>query len=363
MKDNNISLFPLLLALLAAHSAAQTPDSAAAANAWDPNKGLALTSSDGQYSFRMRGRLHLDYVNASLNDENQINTTEVRRAWFDLSGTAGDWYFLHRFDAHTHDQQLESFVEYRGWGESAWVSFGRNKEPFGMSWMTSSNHLAIPERSAIIERFTFGRNTGLLVRGQTSQVGYQVGVFEVGDELLDNEMGETSLNKQRAEKIALSGRLFAPVLQNSFHTLHLGAGYSGRPDQTAYGLELGYLSGSLHVQSEWMFSRPEMGEDTSGYYVELGWFFTPDQLVYNNGVFSNNIAPQGGKGAWQVVARYDNGDGDYADIQLDEGDGDALALALNWFAQKNIRMSASYTFGELADRDGDEFRVRTQFTF
>lgn len=324
---------------------------------WEPQKGVSVASADGLYSFRLQGRVHFDYVNANLEDENQINAAEVRRAWLDVSGTARDWYFLHRFDVHEQDQKLESFLEYRGFGEMAWLSFGRNKEPFGMAWVSSSNHSSTPERSPVSQRFTFGWNTGLMLRGYTPQVGYQLGVFEGGD----------PADEQRARQLAFSGRLFAPLLNTSFHTLHLGGAYSERPDQSAYGLELAYLSGSLHVQSEAMISRPDLGDDLSGYYLELGWFFTPDHLIYDKGVFTNNISPSRDYGAWQAIVRWEDGDGDFSDIQLGEGEGRALVLGLNWFAQTNIRFAASYSFGELkepaADEKGDELRLRAQFVF
>lgn len=324
------------------------------------DNGIYARDRSTNFSLQLNGRLHVDYVNARLEDETMVNDAQVKRVWLTLSGGSEDWYFLSRFniDREEGDTPLANFVEYRGFGKLAYVSVGRHKEPFGMSWRSSINHSSTPERSAISDRYTFGRNVGAMMRGYSPLLGYEVGIFEDGDGQADTE----------AEHMAFTGRIFSPVFHNGEHLLHLGAGVSARHQQDALGLELLYIRDRWHLQSEWMSSRPDTAEgdgssdDIAGIYLETGWFFTPDRMAYGNGALKN-VQPSSAGGAWQMVVRWDNGDGNYADMQLGNGDGYALALGLNWFATSHARLALSYTRGEVADLIGEEVRLRAQFIF
>ncbi len=324
--------------------------------------GLVVDMPELDAGFKLKGRVQMDYNHSSLEDQTVENNAEIRRVWLTLSGYAHDWHFLTRFDVDegSGSNPLATYIEYRGLGDKAWVSFGRHKESFGMSWVGSIKNVTIPERSAISDRYTLGRSIGFQLRGKVESFYYTVGVFEDGDDESETE----------AEHIALTARVFAPVIQNTHTMLHLGAGFSKRDARDVYGFELAYVCNRLHVQSEYMAeSLDEAGggldDSASGIYVEAGYFFTEDSMSYSNGVFTG-VKPNASKGAWQVIGRVDSGDGNFSDIQLGNTDATAYTIGLAYYANEFVKVAGSYTQGQEKnglELSGDEFRIRGQFVF
>ncbi|MFT5082038.1 MAG: phosphate-selective porin [Lentisphaeria bacterium] len=118
-----------------------------------------------------------------------------------------------------------------------------------------------------------------------------------------------------------------------------------------------------------MTSDPDIGDARRGMYVEAGCFFTGESFPYVNGVFAN-VVPTSDMGAWQLVLRYDAGDGECSDVELGEIDAQSLSVSLNYYANKHVKIAASYSYGEEAkpvnntnENNGEEFRLRAQFVF
>ena len=105
-------------------------------------------------------------------------------------------------------------------------------------------------------------------------------------------------------------------------------------------------------------------DDLSGYYLQAGYFLTGESRPYSGGKFKRP-KPEGKGGAWEIVARYEDGDGNHSDIELGADDATAYTLGVNWYAHKNVKFGVNYTDGEsnTSDDDGSEFRVRFQLTF
>ncbi|MFT5082039.1 MAG: phosphate-selective porin OprO/OprP [Lentisphaeria bacterium] len=183
--------------------------------------------------------MQLDYNYAALNRESQENNAEVRRACLTLSGHAYDWYFLSRFDVDqgSGSNLLSSYMQYRDFGEKAWVSVGRMKEPFGMSWLGSIKNIAIPERYPVSDGYTFGRSAGVLVEGKLSAFSYALGVFEAG------EVG----TEQEEENVAITGRVYSALILNPVRVLHVGGAFSSRSEQNAVALEFAFVNGPVHL--------------------------------------------------------------------------------------------------------------------
>ena len=332
----------------------QSPSHSASEKALTRN--VIISPINEAIKVKLNGRLQIGYVSTARNSQKIENQSDVERVWLTLSGAYEKWYFLTRFniDRDENSVPLSTFIEYRGLGNVAYISFGRHKEPFGMSWVGSIKHVSTPERSAVSDRYTFGRSVGIVSRGKFSQGGYQVGLFE------DNKQEF----KKKAEHIALTGRLFYHVLFDTTHTAHIGTSFSSRQDQNSYAIETAFINGQFHMQSEWMTSHPKQGErvNISGAYIEVGIFSTKDSMNYKNGVFKD-VIPNNSKGAWQWIFRYDNGEGNYSDIELGKGDGEAFAIGINWFANQYSRLALSYMRGRVEKNKGQELRLRTQFVF
>ena len=76
------------------------------------------------------------------------------------------------------------------------------------------------------------------------------------------------------------------------------------------------------------------------------------------------VKPSSPKGAWEVVARFEDGDGKYSDVGLATTDGEQTTLGLNYYANSNVRLGVSYMDGEEANgTSGDEVRARLQYAF
>ena len=91
---------------------------------------------------------------------------------------------------------------------------------------------------------------------------------------------------------------------------------------------------------------------------------TGESRPYKGGAFKR-VKPESKSGAWEVVARYEDGDGSHSDIELGSTDASAFTVGVNWYAHKNLRFGVNYTDGEsnLNNDDGNELRVRFQLTF
>ena len=71
-----------------------------------------------------------------------------------------------------------------------------------------------------------------------------------------------------------------------------------------------------------------------------------------------------------MVARYEDGDGNFSDIELGNTDATSYTLGVNYYMNSKIRIGMNYTDGEsnVANEDGSfddgsEFRVRFGLAF
>ena len=92
--------------------------------------------------------------------------------------------------------------------------------------------------------------------------------------------------------------------------------------------------------------------------------FRLNSRPYKDGVFKR-IKPMATSGAWELVARYEAGDGDFGDVELSETDASAYTVGLNWYATNNARLGVNYTVGdsEVNSDEGKELRARIQYVF
>jgi phosphate-selective porin OprO/OprP len=309
---------------------------------------IEIKTSDGNYSAKLGGRIQWDYNYADLNgvvDEDDFN---IRRARLYLSGNVNDWSYKVQFNVGndnggTHE---DLYIRYNGWGKKAVVTVGNQKEPFGLESLESSKDISYLERSAITEAYAAGRSEGIQVSGQQGDLTYAVGVFE------DDSAGHGSV---------VTGRVTYSPIKSSDQVLHLGIAHSSRAaDVDMTGLEVAYANGPYHVQSEFVSSENN-GLSSDGLYVQLGWIITGETRPYKNGVFKR-VKPGNTSGAWEVVVRYEDGDGAYSDEELGSTDATSYGIGVNYYLNKFIRIGATFTEANdnINDDDGSEFRARLQ---
>ena len=335
----------LIASLIAVSAIAVAP--AQAETTVSTKGGLKVES--GEYSFQFGGRLMYDYNKAELNGAVDEDDFDQRRARVYAKGTISEhWSFKTQFNVD--GSGIEDFyIRYSGWGKKALVTIGNQRMPFSMNAQTSSNDISILERSALTELYDPGRQDSIMLHGALNDKStYAVGVYT--DDTPDSEMGFAARYT------------YAPVLSDR-KVVHLGLAYSDINDSSAVGFEAAAASGPFHIQAEYVDGEAG-ADDLSSSYVQVGYILTGESLPYKGGAFKR-VAPSGNKGAWELVGRYEDGDGNFSDIELGTIDATSYTVGVNYYPHKNVKIGVNYTDGEsnVSDDEGNEFRVRFQLTF
>lgn len=309
---------------------------------------IEIKSADGEYSAKIGGRLMWDYNYAELNGEADEDDFSIRRARLYLSGNVSDWSYKMQFNIGNNNGGTpeDMYIRYKGWGKKAVLTVGKQKTPFGLEFLESANAITFLERSAIIEAYAPQRQEGVLFSGQQGNVTYALGIFE---------------DDNNRDGAAVTGRVTYTPIQSSGQILHMGVAHSNRAaDVDVTGVEFAYTNGPYRIQTEFM-SSDNAGISADGYYVQASWIITGESRPYSNGVFKR-IKPGSTSGAWEVVVRYEDGDGAYSDQELGNTDATSYGIGMNYYMNKFIRIGATYTDAKdnLSNDTGSEFRARLQ---
>ena len=336
----------LIAALIAASAVSVAP--AANAEVKVSTKG-GLKVSSGDYKFEFGGRIMYDFNKSELNGETDENDFDLRRGRVYAKGNiAKDWAFKSQFNLDGSGVE-DLYLRYTGFGKGAQITIGNQKMPFGLEQMTSSKDISILERSALTELYDVGRAEGVQLHGKAGgNSTYAIGVFT--DDEKDADVGFAAR--------------YTTAFKGDNSLVHLGVAYKDVAEESALGVEGAFVTGPFHVQAEYFDGDIDGNDDLSGYYLQAGYFLTGESRPYSGGKFKRP-KPEGKGGAWEIVARYEDGDGNHSDIELGADDATAYTLGVNWYAHKNVKFGVNYTDGEsnTSDDDGSEFRVRFQLTF
>ena len=393
-------VLPLIIAgLAAAQAQAGTVTSSGDDVIIKTNGGFSLKTADKSKSFGVGGRIMWDYNYAESDQvgqqkRNEENQFDVRRARIFVKGHVGDWAYKAQWNLDDDQGEQGGFIEdlylrYTGFGKQAHVTIGRTNVPFGLERLNSSNDMPMLERTAATELFTPGRQDGVELHGVGSNWTYGIGVYEAGNDDAPSIKG----NETSARNIAFVGRAtYAPIKEEG-NLLHLGAGFqsAGGSDrltggnsvenfalEDAWNLEIGGVVDSFHYQAEYFDGTLAnfadfgslAGEDVDAYYVQVGYILTGESRPYKDGKFKI-VKPSGDAGAWEIVARYEDGHGNFGDIELavpgidDIDEADQLTVGVNYYANTNVRIGVNYSEGEsdITGDEGSEFRARFQYVF
>lgn len=351
--------------------------------------GFSVKTADKKRSFNIGGRIQWDYNNAEIEPASGASRTEesqfdVRRARVFLKGHVDNWAYKAQWnldDEGSSGGDIEDlYIRYTGWGKQANLTIGRAKAPFGLEELTSSKDISVLERSAITELFVPGRQDGIQLHGKGANWTYGFGLYEAGDDDSINTDGQDTT----ARNVAWVGRFTTAPINEDGNVLHLGIGFQSASGamrtgpgsienfsmEDAYNLEIGGVNGSFHYQAEFFDGTLAFGDtigseqDVDGFYLQAGWIWTGESRPYKDGKFKI-VKPSSDAGAWEAVFRYEDGSGDYGDIELGDNDGSAYTFGVNYYANSNIRIGANYTVGEsdLNNDEGNEFRVRFQYVY
>ncbi len=320
-----------------------------------------LSSSDGKFKFKVRGRLQTDYSaidqDEAITGRPDVNAAEIRRARLGVEGVVF-YNVKYLVEADFADDKValkDAYVEYNGLAEGLSLRAGNFKTPNSLDQMTSGNYLTFMERAAFQEAWTLERQIGAGVIYAQDHYTLSAGIFgplPANDSVWLNDvktgaaritlapinrevngvhqvvhLGASWRERQGAEDLRSNP---IPANDQFFNyrargaDLHLADRFVSTPqifDQdTFWGVEGAAIWGPWHVVGEYTQLEGEVapgfiGSDPTynGWYVEAGWFVTGETRPYKDGVFGRvkvkNPVLGGGKGggwgAWQIAGRYD----------------------------------------------------------
>ncbi len=395
--------------------------------------GLKVKSDNGN-SFSLRGFIQYDFdyydgaYNAGVTDPGDSGSeSEWRRTRITAKGTRGkDWAY--DFTIDVDDDAAEASIDsasirYTGFNNLQLI-LGRLKVPVSLEQLTSDKWVTTIERSAI---YSFGN----FLRGKPD---FQVGVHGMWDNLSAQlhliDEGEEDNDESDTYSVAarVANRFLFGNQEEKTHFAHLGASYAvrdfgnegtdqnfrsrftvhtigARPtagndvlveDADQFGLEGAYTYGPISLQGEYLMADFDAADDdldpdtieadveSEGYYVLGSYFLTGESRGYktSNSKF-DKPKPKRSIGAWEVFAKYEDGEVDIDDNPNGDGKYDITTLGLNWYPNTNVRFSLNYlmfdsdnlqfggggdgfdnpTLDSLGEEDGDAISFRAQYAF
>lgn len=309
----------------------------------------------------------------------------------------------HAFDKGFDEEDSDSFSLF-DWRldipffKNSVMSIGKQKEPISGERIQSMVFNHMQERSAVSDAMLPSRNVGVVWNGISprTNAGWAFGVFNNWfDESQDFDESSTQY----------IGRLtWAPRSKDESNLLHLGLGYRYSDTKegfraftepefnkspvyvdtgfgTATGIlpadksqnwnfELSWRKGPFWLASEYTRSEvdnPALGDPVfDGYWVAGSWVLTGEMRPYyvKSGTFgglpiSRNVY-QGGKGAWEVSARWSTVD--LEDGLVTGGEMDIASFGLSWWLTPFFAINANYRYiwNELGGLEGTSSGINTR---
>lgn len=356
---------------------------------------LEIASSDGNFRFRVGGRVHFDtyFVDSDGTDVGRSGT-DFRRARLEMESVfMKDWRARLQYDFPGNDISglRDAFVQYRGF-DGIDITAGNQKEPLFLEQMTSSNHQVYMERSIMNNTFSPERSPGIGISGGGSNYTLAGGVYGSGLTY------DVNSGNGEAEGWAVGGRgTFTPI-NTGDRLIHLGVAYNHRQFDTDPGNagvrfgsreirplgsgeltrtpflaggalgggsrdivagEIAGVYGPFSASGEYAHVSVDSDvfadADFNAYYIEGNYFLTGESRAYKGGAFSsvkpNKALGKGGYGAWQIGVRYsgvDLNDG----LVINGGEKETLTVGLNWFPNNYLKFMANYLYTIDVDRPG-----------
>ena len=361
-------------------------------------KGLQAESADGNFKFKIGGRMHAD-ASVSGNDNfskdgspaEANNGTEIRRARLTFKSTFHKvWKFKSDIDFADNEVAIKDLkLAYTGLkifeDIKTRITVGHQKQAFSRELQESSNDYMYTERSLmnILNAPVVDRAIGLNIAAHGRKWTAQTGVY--GESISPN-------NTSKDEGWGVNGRAtFNPILNNDNgiqKLIHLGLAGNYRETSNSVtnssrggirykyettqmsnlypidtgtittaknlkmiGLEANGVYGPVSVGGEFTQSWMDRNNGMSslafhGWYGEAALTLTGESRTYKNGVFkrlkpkSTFSLANGGLGAWEIAARI--GGINMNDGAYKGGSMKNFSFALNWYANENVRLMFGY---------------------
>jgi phosphate-selective porin OprO and OprP len=346
---------------------------------------IKIESQDGSWSFQPIGRIMWDTVLSDRDGATSLaeSNSELRRARMGFQGSIKPIKYKLELDfAESADASWKDvWLSYNGKNSQGnWLAkVGQHHVPFGHATISSSKYMPLMNRPLFADGPQHSRKVGLAVRQDNKRWFIHAGAFLPGLSSGSDETGESTTDR-KTYAFRIGG---TPFFKDKKHLVHAGFSYQYESingdsfnnidntlvshvgdgdslefdlseigletdDVNAFDFELISVWGSLHGVFEyvkWDADTLTGGSfDAQAYAFDAGWFLTGESMKYKGGSFSgispNKSVRDGGWGAWQLAARFENmdlNDGIYFG-----GETDVFTVGLNWHPTSNTRLMANY---------------------
>ena len=357
-------------------------------------------------SITVMGRIMIDYSFLGADDAlktaigtNAKDGAEFRRARLGANGKYKNVEYQIEYDFASGGATLKaSYLRWRNRNNKA-LWFGHIKEPFGLEFISSSKYPIFIENSLLCA-FYPEYNTGIYFTDDSAdkRLSYSLGLFyDSGNFGMTSQENEDDLN--------VTGRI-TYLLRNEgkgkklihfglAHTVRNGDSYRYRTRAENHfwnqrfvdtgniaaegtrqtGFEVVWHNGPLQVQAEHVLAEVDAvaGIDPgfNGTYIQASYFLTGEHRPYNDKyrLFSRVKPKQdyernGGRGAWQIAARFSTIDLNDVEAGINGGEQSARTLGLNWHLNSHSRVMLNQTYSDLKGvGDARSTTLRLQIDF
>jgi phosphate-selective porin OprO/OprP len=356
----------------------------------------------------LKGRFLQDYAAFSTDGqmESGLNpstktASSLRTSRLEVTGRYDEklsYKFQYDFSESTEVEPKQIALKYRGDSKRA-LLIGHLKEPFGLENLTSGKYRTFMEQG-VSALFSPGYNTGFSITDENPDRPFfwSFGIFkdDRANDAKTGLVGTANWNK------TLRG-VYTPVYENQGRrVLHLGSAYSYRnsnstnirfrvrPESSLWslnfvdtgniaahnadlgGMEFAWVNGPFSLQAESVLadvsSMTNGKHSFSGYYVMASYFLTGEYRQYNRESRSfSAVRPEksytdGGRGAWELAARYS--EVDLNDGPVSGGELSNWTLGLNWIPTRETRVVWNYINSDLKNGgNAESLNMRLQFEF
>ncbi len=393
---------------LAAEEAASKQKSAPALTASD--KGFGLRSADGQFEYRLRGLIHLDYRDFDGSAfPNAVDGFVARRIRPTFEGTVFGKYGF-RFTPEFGENKssvIDAYLDVK-LDPAYQVRLGKFKPFVGLERLQSGADLKFIERSYVSNNLLPNRDLGVSVFGDVldKRLSYAVGVFNgVTDGGESTTAQDVNSDKEFAARIfatpfangdgPLRGLGFGiagthgdsvqsagstptgvpgyktPGQANNFFTYANSVAASGT--RTRWSPQAHYYNGPFGLIAEYAQVSQDLLQgasnrttvENSAWQLAASWLLTGEDASFRGVKPYSRFSPgaEGGWGAFEVVARYqENAIDKSLPAAFRTSNPYALtarsaAIGLNWYLNESSRLAVNY---ERTKLDGGTLDGRTE---
>lgn len=344
-----------------------------------------LSSADGKFKMKIRGRIYADYGNVSVKNNGvavaseKVDATEFRTARIGVEGVLFK-DIKYKMEADFAGDEVTVKDAYLQWNlKPVSLTFGQFKVPASLEEQTSSRYITFMERASFTDAFGLSRNMGIALGYANNDVTFKAGIFQGSNGSDVNEEGRTYGArvtygpKMGDVRVHMGASWFSRENDNGDNSIryrqrphgHLAAsryvntGSFAADKDTFFGVELAAIMGPFSAQAEYAWITADAldssAEDASfnGGYVDLSYFITGENRGYKKGAMGRakvkNPVVDGGMGAWQIAVRYDTIDLNDADALITGGKQDTIILGVNWHLNDYTRFMANYSHSDIED--------------